>query len=1051
MKMSELVSKTIEDAEVALAIKNKDGATEINVKSFGATGDGTTDDSTSIDQAIAFCLNMQQEGKKPVLFFPPSSGFATSKTITVPPNIGIDMHSSLIYTGQLNEPCLVIGETILGTTTVYRLNVDRQNQADWTNENNIGIKFYNATTSDIFIERVRGFTIGVQCIGSDEEGFVYNTIRLGTIGNGKIGIDLTAEINGWTNENLFLGGRIHVDSNIHPTKNRYGIRISSIDLTYPGNNNNVFQKPSIEIGESGVDAVPVLIEHGMQNYFYDARTEGDYTCAMRTLNDSTRNYMTVGYGESNIEQEGVAGDNFIELNYQPSSRNSSIYQFNDLHKIANHYSDTEIYIPGFDFDWGGPQYQITNVGILPNYLELNGSREIRKQADTTSCKRFVVGPVALPGYGGRVAIKCYDVNDVLLLDDAEGSIHYCKGTTNRVMYWSTSSQSYETGSDSNSPIYFMVSDEVKRIEIQLKGGTNTLRLQGFSIISLDGPTRVYSLFAEKNVGQGLAIKAPILGTYDKGKVIFNNNPIEQSDGSIVEGWICMTSGSPGVWAERKNYPRSSNLDYEILKKDLTSGDSSQDNYAKLVALVTAAQTNDKGLYIPNGSYYCSENLVIQGIRNIVIDGEIVMAPGKMLDVVYNAASTNGCNWNINTVTGKIRISGVKNGIVKINDATVLELYANGDDPLKESLAYSQFHLGNINTFNILSEGVSEGWINENTFYGGRIDFINIDGNYPHNHNTFYKLMIEGATVNIVKGNSNRFYDCRFEGHNVVNFGVEAFDNVFTATWVSGKGYYLRNAGAINIGEVNDLGVSNRVIYADDSSTEKKVVYAVNYDSNNFPVELILKNQFNLQTKDTWETFFETGLIKLTGDMAIHLVSDVAICRPRVYFYDEFKQLITTATSLIEHVSHIGMTWDLAYDTNLFSLNYDGSEVSTFGMAIFKTIPAKYIKIGLAFGGSLKTFENLELSVRTMNRKTLNVPLSSRFQRYSSPTIPTDGYWKIGNVVYNSVPSSGKPIGWICTAEGSPGTWKSFDGSQVDSLSADPVAPIVGQMWLRSDL
>lgn len=41
------------------------------------------------------------------------------------------------------------------------------------------------------------------------------------------------------------------------------------------------------------------------------------------------------------------------------------------------------------------------------------------------------------------------------------------------------------------------------------------------------------------------------------------------------------------------------------------------------------------------------------------------------------------------------------------------------------------------------------------------------------------------------------------------------------------------------------------------------------------------------------------------------------------------------------------------------------------------------------------------------------------------TAPTTSYWKKGDVVINTSPSAGGTIGWICTTEGVPGTWKSF--------------------------
>lgn len=40
-------------------------------------------------------------------------------------------------------------------------------------------------------------------------------------------------------------------------------------------------------------------------------------------------------------------------------------------------------------------------------------------------------------------------------------------------------------------------------------------------------------------------------------------------------------------------------------------------------------------------------------------------------------------------------------------------------------------------------------------------------------------------------------------------------------------------------------------------------------------------------------------------------------------------------------------------------------------------------------------------------------------------VPSGGTWNTGDMVLNSVPVSGQPFGWMCTAGGTPGTWKSM--------------------------
>jgi hypothetical protein len=39
--------------------------------------------------------------------------------------------------------------------------------------------------------------------------------------------------------------------------------------------------------------------------------------------------------------------------------------------------------------------------------------------------------------------------------------------------------------------------------------------------------------------------------------------------------------------------------------------------------------------------------------------------------------------------------------------------------------------------------------------------------------------------------------------------------------------------------------------------------------------------------------------------------------------------------------------------------------------------------------------------------------------------PASGTWKQGDIVFNDAPTSGGAAGWMCTAAGSPGTWKAM--------------------------
>ena len=39
--------------------------------------------------------------------------------------------------------------------------------------------------------------------------------------------------------------------------------------------------------------------------------------------------------------------------------------------------------------------------------------------------------------------------------------------------------------------------------------------------------------------------------------------------------------------------------------------------------------------------------------------------------------------------------------------------------------------------------------------------------------------------------------------------------------------------------------------------------------------------------------------------------------------------------------------------------------------------------------------------------------------------PSSGTHTVGSIVYNTAPTAGGNIGWVCTTGGTPGTWKAF--------------------------
>lgn len=55
-------------------------------------------------------------------------------------------------------------------------------------------------------------------------------------------------------------------------------------------------------------------------------------------------------------------------------------------------------------------------------------------------------------------------------------------------------------------------------------------------------------------------------------------------------------------------------------------------------------------------------------------------------------------------------------------------------------------------------------------------------------------------------------------------------------------------------------------------------------------------------------------------------------------------------------------------------------------------------------------------------------------------IPTTGSWAVGDIVYNTVPTTGGYIGWVCITAGTPGTFKGFGSINLQgSITWDPAS------------
>lgn len=530
------------------------GSDSINVMNYGCIGDGTVDDTTAFLSAVSACSSGD------CLYVPPGFIFKTSSTITVPAGIDVIMDSPIKFHGNSDDVIIVVGSAdAANTNRSLKLQVYRNSQSNWSTEDSIGIQVINAYASRIEVVRSDYSCVGLHCIGTGGRGFGYNTVNLGTLWDCKIGLKLegyTSGTGGWCNENLFLGGRFANDPTKNPTLARYGIVLTS-NATYT--NNNVFIKPSFEIGLSGVTGEVICIDcrEGYYNHAYDCRCENAaLTYFAQFSGTSAENHFYTGYynyakSKAKRTVTGTPGSNFVYLcrTIHHDREHPTVYNtghlLKNIVKYANDYWQMEniTFIKYSDGAFSDKYYYEGNA-IKENYVYLSSSWGAGFWVDTQKAKKFILKKDVDEATPGTVCMKCFDANNNELTDLMSGDPYIAHDITTSFEYWSTRFNGcYEIGSESDNDFFFELSNDVKKIFIFVHGECN---LRSLSLICLDNYSPACWTGKENKLGNTI-IEYPNLlvdptGTFDRAERFYNNTPA--AGGNI--GWVCITAGTLGT-------------------------------------------------------------------------------------------------------------------------------------------------------------------------------------------------------------------------------------------------------------------------------------------------------------------------------------------------------------------------------------------------------------------------------------------------------------------------------------------------------------------------
>lgn len=204
--------------------------------------------------------------------------------------------------------------------------------------------------------------------------------------------------------------------------------------------------------------------------------------------------------------------------------------------------------------------------------------------------------------------------------------------------------------------------------------------------------------------------------------------------------------------------------------------------------------------------------------------------------IGDVLSSNPSGADMHTAKPQVRIEGMKGFVVHFDNIRYLQLYVNDGveyDSISYNSMYFKSRVGMIEATGVPTIQGDPRWINENTFHNGRsYKVIFRDNGYPHNHNKFYDMLMEGAEseIRIENGDSNWFYGVRWEGvasSKGIFFGDNTINNHVLMTWISSLQAREKFQSPLKGAPYTDTGKGNVVAYQNAANAKYHTVFSFN--------------------------------------------------------------------------------------------------------------------------------------------------------------------------------------------------------------------------------
>lgn len=184
----------------------------VNVKDFGAVGDGIHDDTAAIQSALKFAKENNRLCVAQGRFF-------VSQTIEIDSSCDFS-EAEFSAHGVSVIPVVTVGQKEATHSTMRRgikmrlprvVNLDRKGTSFDGIESSIAVQVLNLFCAEVHVGEIKDFYRGLY-ITASQTGNAWNKYYLSSFTENRFNLDIYPTGTGWVNQNQFFGGRFYSDS-----------------------------------------------------------------------------------------------------------------------------------------------------------------------------------------------------------------------------------------------------------------------------------------------------------------------------------------------------------------------------------------------------------------------------------------------------------------------------------------------------------------------------------------------------------------------------------------------------------------------------------------------------------------------------------------------------------------------------------------------------------------------------------------------------------------------------------------------------------------------